>query len=447
MREGAEFKTNRLLALTVRLSIPTILAQISIIVMEYLDAAMVGHLGGNATAAIGLVSSTTWLFGGLCNSAVIGFSVQVSQKIGAGDEAGARRIMKQGLLISFLFSAVLTLIGVAIHRFLPVWLGGEEAVLKDASSYFLIIMLSHPFMMLHFIAAGMLESTGNMRTPGILESLMCVLDIGYNYIFIYVLHLGVTGAAIGTALSEVTIAIPMAYSLLVKSPALHLRKGEGFCLVGEELKRAFKIAFPVGLEQMIMSSAYVMSTRIISPLGSVSVAAHSLAVTAEGLCYMPGYGIASASTALIGQTIGAKRSDLTRRISWITTFFGMTLMGLTGVLMYIITPSMMRLLTPVPEIYSLGSEVLRIELFAEPLFAASIVATGVFRGMGDTLVPSFMNLLSMWGMRISLSAFLAPRLGLKGVWIAMTIELCFRGIIFLARLYYKTKGKKYETQA
>ena len=97
----------------------------------------------------------------------------------------------------------------------------------------------------------------------------------------------------------------------------------------------------------------------------------------------------------------------------------------------------MKILTPVEAIYTLGAQVLRIEVFAEPMFAASIVATGVFRGAGDTLAPSIMNLVSMWGVRITLSAYLSKIYGLKGVWIAMTIELCFRGAIFLGRLIYK----------
>lgn len=448
MRAGENFKTAGLLALTVRLSIPTILAQISIIVMEYFDAAMVGRLGGNATAAIGLVSSPTWLLGGLCNAALTGFTVQTAQRIGAGDHRGARAMMKQGLLLTFLFSLALATIGVAVHRMLPVWLGGEAAVQHDASVYFLVFAACLPVQMFNFITAGMLESSGNMRTPGLLESLMCVLNIGYNYLFIYVLGLGVLGAAVGTALSEVTIAVPMGLALLVKSPALHLRKGEPLQLVREDMQRALKIALPVAFEQTVMSSAYIMSTRIISPLGSVSLAAHSLAVTAEGLCYMPGYGIAAASTALIGQSIGAKRDDLTRRMAWMTTLFGMVLMGATGVLMFFLARPVMALLSPVMAISSLGAEVLRIEVWAEPMFAASIVATGVFRGMGDTLIPSFMNLFSMWAVRIPLSALLASRIGLKGAWIAMTVELLFRGIIFLIRLVIKTKkGKTNEVKA
>ena len=121
-----------------KLSIPAILAQISSIIMQYIDAAMAGSLGAEATAAIGLVSSTTWLFGGMCMAAAAGFSVQVAQLIGAGEEEEARRVLRQALLCTFLFGLVLSAVAVGISGALPVWLGGEGEVARNSSRYFLI---------------------------------------------------------------------------------------------------------------------------------------------------------------------------------------------------------------------------------------------------------------------------------------------------------------------
>lgn len=441
MRNGERLSASSLLLMTLRLSIPTMLAQISLILMEYIDASMVGRLGGNATASIGLVASSTWLMGGICYSFVMGFTVQASQAIGAGDEAGARRIMKQGFAFTMSLSAVIALIGVAISGALPVWLGGEKSIVSDASKYFLIIAATRPVYQFNSVAAGMLQSTGNMKTPGILEALMCFVDIPFNYLFIFVLKLGVMGAAMGTALSELIFTIPFAYFLFVKSPALHLRKNEKTEIRKAEIKRAVKISLPIALEQVVMCSAQITSTKIVSPLGSASIAANSLAVTAESLCYMPGYGIGAAATTMIGQSIGAKRKDLTSKLGYVTVFFGMAVMAATGAFMFFASPLMMKLLTPVGEIAALGVTVLRVEAFAEPMFGASIVTMGVFRGSGDTLVPSIMNLASMWAVRIPLAAYLAPRLGLKGVWLAMCLELCVRGAAFLIRLFIKNRGR------
>ena len=111
-------------------------------------------------------------------------------------------------------------------------------------------------------------------------------------------------------------------------------------------------------------------------------------------------------------------------------------MVMTGMalLMFFLAPLIFSLLTPDAAVQQLGVRVLRIEVFAEPLYAVSIAAAGAMRGAGDTLIPSILNLISMWGVRISAAAFLAPRLGLAGVWLAMCLELCVRGVLFLARL-------------
>ncbi|WP_308760386.1 MATE family efflux transporter, partial [uncultured Bacteroides sp.] len=208
------------------------------------------------------------------------------------------------------------------------------------------------------------------------------------------------------------------------------------------LQKALHIGFPMGLEHIVICGAQIMTTVIVAPLGVFAIAANSFAITAESLCYMPGYGIADAATTLVGQSIGAGRWKLARSFAHITVFMGMAVMGLMGILMYIFAPQIIGLMTPVEEIRQLGVMALRIEAFAEPMFAASIVAYGVFIGAADTLVPCLMNFFSIWAVRLSLAALLAPSLGLKGVWIAMCVELCFRGAIFLVRLKRERWMKK-----
>lgn len=458
LRYGEKLTLQEQVLLMIQLSIPAIFAQISSIVMQYIDASMVGHLGANGSASIGVVASSTWLMGGLCSAASTGFTVQVAQRIGARDEKGARNIVRQGLMTVFLFSCVLMLCGILLSDGLPVWLGADAAICKNASSYFFVYACFLPVLQLNSAASGMLQCSGNMRLPSMLHIMMCLLDVIFNAILIFPTGklvipgrsnitlqifgagLGVTGAALGTALAELVTVCLMLYFLLVRSPILHLRKTEHLQLKLNDLKVAVKIALPVGFEQAVMCGAQIMSTRIVAPLGTIAIAANSLSVTAESLCYMPGYGIGTAATTLIGQSIGAGREDLTRRLGWLTTGFGMLVMTGSGFLLFLGAPFMIGLLTPDAAIRALGTQILRIEAFAEPMYAASIVASGVFRGAGDTLVPSFMSLFCMWAVRIPLSAFLAASYGLQGVWIAMCIELCVRGIIFLIRL----KGEKWQ---
>ena len=179
----------------------------------------------------------------------------------------------------------------------------------------------------------------------------------------------------------------------------------------------------------------MVSTMIVAPLGTVAIAAHSLAITVESLCYMPGYGIAEAATTLVGQGIGAGQKLLTRSFAMMSVGLGIAVMTVMGVLMWVFAPELMGIMSPVEEVIAQGTQVLRIEAWAEPMFAAAIVSNGVFIGAGDTLLPAAMSLCSMWFVRLTMAASLAPKYGLKGVWSAMAVELTFRGVIFLTRLF------------
>lgn len=441
--------SREMMALIIKLSIPSILAQISATIMQYIDAAMVGSLGTNATGAIGLVASTTWLFNGLGMAAATGFSVQVAQLIGAERGTEAKNVLRQSLIVCFLFGLLMGTIGCLISPHLPVWLGGKEEVIPGAHAYFLVFATAIPFNLMRVLTGNMLQCAGDMRTPSILNASMCGLDVIFNYFLIFPTRTvsllgfeftvwgagnGVAGAAMGTALSEVVVAFIMLFVVCFRAPALRITKGGSWRLTAPCLKTAVKVAIPIAVERGILGAAQVTATRITAPLGTVAVAANSLAVTAESLCYMPGYGIGSAATTLVGQSMGARRKDLARGFARASTWLGMAIMGGIAVLLFFLAPVMFMMLTPIPEIRELGTSVLRIVMIAEPFFAASIVAAGALRGAGDTVGPSLLNLISMWGVRITLATILAPRMGLHGVWLAMTIELTVRGILFLHRM-------------
>ena len=436
IREGRTMTQGEKIRLIVSLSIPSILAQISATVMFFIDASMVGHLGEKATAAIGLVETTTWLMGGLASAANLGFSVQVAHFIGASDFEAARRVLRQALVCCFLWSLMLTIGCLAVHTHLPYWLGGTDDIAHDASIYFMLIGICGIFFQMEGLAGSMLKCSGNMKIPSILNIGMCIMDVIFNYLFIYILDMGVKGAAIGTGLAELITAALMLYFLLVRSKMLALKGRPGsFALKADTVKTAFKIGAPMGVQHMLMGGAQIVSTIIVAPLGTVAIAAHSLGITVESLCYMPGFGIAEAATTLVGQGIGAGQRVLTRSFAYMSVGLGITVMTFMGVLMWVFAPELMAIMSPVDEIIALGADVLRIEAWAEPMFAAAIVCNGVFIGAADTIIPSAMSLGSMWAVRLTLAASLAPRFGLRGVWTAMAIELTFRGLIFLLRLF------------
>ena len=451
IRSGQEMSGSQKLNLIVQLSVPSILAQLTTIMMFYIDASMVGSLGAKASASIGIVESTTWLFGGLTSAAALGFSVQVAHFIGANDFTKARQVFRQGLMATALFTVILTSVCVAIAGPLPRWLGGGEDICGDATAYFTIYCLALPVYQIGILSSSMLKCSGNMRIPSIMSIMMCLLDVVFNFFLIYETRpatvlgvdvtipgagMGVPGAALGTALAYAVTGVMLIWFATVRSPELSLKNEKwSFAPMWNYLRNAAKVSLPMGAQYMMMSGAQIVSTMIVAPLGNIAIAANTLAITAESLCYMPGYGIGDAATTLVGQSIGAGRSRLARSFAYRTVFLGMGVMAFMGMVMYIFAPEMIGVMTPDADVRLLGSQSLRIEAFAEPMFAAAIVTYSVCLGAGDTLIPATMNLATMWLVRLTLAAHLAPTYGLRGVWMAMAIELTLRGTVFLIRLF------------
>lgn len=449
LRNGEKLTLSQELKTIVLLSIPAILSQITTVAMEYCDASMVGHLGSDAGAAIGLVTSTTWLINGITLSIGTGFSVQVAHMIGAKRTKDARSLTRHGLLTALAVSIIMAVFSLSISGYLPLWLGGDAGITGDASAYFMILSAGLPFIAMSYTSGGMLQCSGNMRIPGIINIAMCFLNVLFNAVLIFPsgiktvfgvsfylpgAGLGVKGAALGTILSEAICSAAMLFFLLVRSEMLHLRRESYETRYADELRKALTIALPVAAENTITGGAYVAFTKIVAPLGTVSIAANSFAITAEGLCYMPGYGISAAATTLTGQSVGARRSDFVKRMSYMSIALAMLVMTVTGCLMYAFSAEMISLLSPDPAVIDIGSRILRIEAFAEPFFAASIVTTGIFRGMGKTIFSTILNLSTMWFVRIPLAAYLAAKYGLIGVWSAMCIQLIVCGTLFVAVL-------------
>ena len=358
-----------------------------------------------------------------------------------------------GLLLAAGLAAAAFGIGISGH--LPGWLGADVSLQANASAYFAIWSAALPFTMAMGMYTSMLRASGDALTPGLISVLVCVLDAIFNFflinptrtlwgITVWGAGLGVPGAALGTALATVVGGLLALCILLFREGPLCIHKPGSWKITRACIRNLGKVGVPLAAERAALSSAQVLQVRIVSQLGTVAIAANSLGVSAEGLCYMAGYGIQGAAIALIGQAVGAHRKDMAKRFAWLCTLMGMGIMTLTGAGLFAFAPALMSIFTADAAVIALGARVLRIEAFAEPMFGASIVASGAMQGAGDSTACFVLNLVSMWGIRLTLAFLLAPRFGLVGVWGAMCCELSIRGLLFLIRL---ARGKWLEKGA
>ena len=255
LRSGDALSGIERLRLTFLLALPAILAQLSMCLLSYIDSAMVGRLGSAQAAAVGLVSTTTWIFGSFCYANSSGFTVQIAHRCGAGDRAGARRVFLQGLGTTLAVSAGFAALGIAISSRLPVWLGGGPDIIADASDYFRIYSLFLPSFQLAVYCESALIASGNIKIPSITSIAMCVADAAFNYIFIFLCGWGVRGAAVGTALATLLAGLFLLFYLRRFSNELGRRASgevdhQSRSSSKQVLSKALGIAWPLWIQNL-----------------------------------------------------------------------------------------------------------------------------------------------------------------------------------------------------
>lgn len=452
-------RSRQIYGLVIRLCTPAILMQLAQFAMQYIDAAMVGSLGASASAAISVVFSSIFIAIGLCFAVTTGFSVQIAHAVGANDTERAQKVFREGLIIGSGIAGLLSIAGISVSSRLPSWLGANPEIWHDATSYFFVYACFIPVIQLRIFSASVLQCAGDTKTPGILNSLLCLLDVIFNYFMIFPAHdvalgtfslhipgagLGVTGAALGTVISETLVALIM-FVIAFKQPCLH------FDLVFEKfskniLNAAAKISGPMAIESLTLNGAHILITSIVAPLGTVALAADIFGFTAEQICFLPGFGISIAATTLVGQALGAHRKDLARKFAWTAVKFGSLTVTTVAIALYAFAPTVFACLTPDMGVRELAVTILRIELWTEPLFAASTVIVGALRGAKDTFGPSAITLICKWLVLIPLSLLLVKTYGLVGVWIAICADFCTRGVLLLLRLQNEKSWLKYSEE-
>ena len=293
--------------------------------------------------------------------------------------------------------------------------------------------------------SAILRCSGNILLPSLMNVGMCILDVVFNFFLIYPTRklggitvpgagLGVKGAALGTGLAQACVALLLLLVVVKRRGPLRLKGDETWRFTRSCMRNTVNLSMPAALERVTLSMAQIVMTAVVTGMGAVSVAVNYVAVQTESICYLPAYGVASAATALVGQSIGAQRKDMAKRFAYSTTILGALLVTGMAVLMFVGAPVLTGFLTTDTEVIRLSTDALRIVAFSEPLFAVSIVVIGALRGAGDSKGPFLLNLCSMWGVRVLSVLLFAHKMGILGVWAAMAGELVFRGIIFLIRL-------------
>ena len=409
---------------------PTMLEELLQTAVQYIDTAMVGSLGTQATAAVGATSTVNWLVSSTIAALGIGFLSYVSQACGAGDRSKVGRTSAQAVLTVLVCGLFFTGLTLGLSRYVPVWMQVDPEIQSLTARYFFILYTPMLFRTATIIFGTLLRSVGDSKTPMRVGLLVNILNVILNVLLIYPTRtwfglriwgagLGVIGAALASAISFTAGGICISVALW-RHPVITPR-GNSLRPDFEILKPCLKVALPNALQRFGTSLGYVAFASMINSIGDVATAAHTIANTVESAFYIPGYGMQTAAATLAGNALGARDNRRAGKLAQMIIFVETVLMILSGGLLFVFAPQMMGLFSRDAQVILLGSVVLKMVALSEPFYGVAIIIEGMMHGMGNTMLPFLFSISGMWGIRI-VGTFLCTQIfgmGLVSAWACM----------------------------
>ncbi len=408
-----EFSRKSALRMIFTLAWPTVLEQILITAVSYVDTAMVGRYSDNASAIVGCTMTVNWLIGGIVSAIAVGFLSIIARAVGAGEHEFVKKAAAQATGMALITGVVLTIIVLPIARFVPVWMNADPAIRDLAGTYFFIIYLPMIFRSAAIIYGTVLRAAGDTKTPMVVNAATNVINMALNFFMIYDtrvltvfgwnftipgVNLGTTGAAIASAIAftigGVWMTIAVYRSRILSPRGMSLKPDPAI------LRPCFRVAFPALLQRIATSSGYVAFSGMINTLGEVATGAHTIANTAESAFYIPGYGMQAAASTLIGMSYGEKNPKKMKSICHMLLIIEVLVMILSGGCLFFGAEAIMRIFTKSEEIIRVGTTVLMMVALSEPAYGIAIIIEGIFHGVGDTMSTFVYGAAGMWGVRI-----------------------------------------------
>ncbi len=447
MRTGKKPPLNlKMIGVIMALAWPTMLEQLMQTAVQYIDTAMVGSLGTQATAAVGATTTVNWLFGSSISALGVGFLAFIARMLGAGDLEKAKRAVSQAVLTVLVVGIAFTALTLSLSGIIPAWMQVEESIRVLSGQYFFILYLPMLPRTASIIFGTVLRAAGDTKTPMKVGVLVNLTNVVMNFLLIYPARtfsigsfelfipgagMGVIGAAIASALAF-TVGGVLITRALFRHPKVSPR-GRSIRPDMSILRPCLKVALPNMLQRFGTSLGYVAFAAMINSLGEIATAAHTIANTVESAFYIPGYGMQTAAATLAGNAYGAKDRQRMKELSRMFIPIEITLMILSGSLLFIFAPALMQIFSKSEAVISLGATVLRMVAVSEPFYGFSIIIEGMMQGVGNTKRPFVFNIAGMWLVRIVGTMICTQWLGfgLVSAWACMIAHNLLLFVLFM----------------
>ncbi len=426
---------------------PTAINTLILTAYNLINRAFVGRLPNaeEALAAVGIGGAALMLQFALTVGISVGTSALVARFIGAEQFDDADEATGQSLGLSVIGGVISAVPLVAAAYPIVVAVGAHGDVAPLAAAYTAIIgWFSIPFFV-YFIAQAALRSAGDVRSPLYAGAATIIVNILFDYLLIFGVgpfpQLGVQGAAYATGISRIAGMLITLWFLrrsVLRAAFVHMwPRWHWFA-------RILRIGWPAVLQNFVWTGANAGFLRILGELpgalATASQAAYTVAISIESIAFMPGVAYSMAATPLVGQNLGAGKPDRAMHTAWVATGQAVAIMSLVAVAFVVIPEWLALAFTKEQTVVPLIVSYLMINALSEPFLALGMVLRGALQGAGETRVPFWLSVLTLWVIRLPLTWALAIPFGLgaTGAWIAMSGSTVLSGIVIA---YYFKLGR------
>jgi putative MATE family efflux protein len=420
------------------LLLPIVVEQLLNSFMGMADTMMVSTVGSEAISAVSLVDSVNNLVIQAFSAMAIGGSIVCSQYIGKGDNTQANNAARQVIITVLAISLSLMIICILGRERLLRFIFGEveDSVMSGCLIYFLITIISYPFLALYSAGAAFFRAGGNSRFPMAISIISNFINIFGNAIFIYGFKMGVAGAALATLISRVFYAIVIFYFLakprqiIVINNYLKIRPDMPL------IKKILSVGIPSGIENGMFQFGKLAIQSTVSTLGTISIAAQAMTNMLEIVSGIIGIGVGMGLMTVVGQSIGANRQEEAKyyivkltKIAWVGVLC-------SCLFVFCITKPITHIAGMEEAAADLCFEMIKVITIFKPLFwALSFTIPNGLRAAGDVRFSMIVSSVSMWCCRVALAVVLIRvyNFGIIAVWIGMFTDWFVRAVIFSAR--------------
>jgi len=433
---------SNLIRSVVRLAWPVVVQQVSFSMVQLVDTALVGHLGEDALAGVRLAGQIFWFSQAGMVAVGVGSTAIIARNVGAGNGHLASRTLQNAILMAFMWGLS---VGLAMW-FLGHWslgvLGAEPEAQHEGTTYLKAAAVGMPFWSMVFAGNASQQGAGDTTTPMMTGIAINVANIIIAYTLINGVgpapRLEVLGSGAGFTGASMIGCVLVLGILALRREGLKWLPGHALRLDAADAGRVLNIGVPAGVEQAQFNVAFMIYTRIIASLGTTALAAHGVTLAIQSLTFNVGFALSVATSALVGQSLGARRPDLAERSAWLTTRYSLVFMTGMGVLMMVFGGQITDVFVGgerADEVVDIGRKLLFIFAFALPGIAVSLCLGGALRGAGDTRVVLLIMAGSTWVVRLVPAYVLAIVLGLgvPGAWMAAVLDISTRSLLMLLR--------------